>query len=78
MQRLSEGTILQIERGDRKTGPNPTTLTAIAQALEVHPAELLGAPDLSPQATEAARILDGLDEPRREAALAVLRAIARD
>lgn len=72
---LSEGCVLQIERGDRKTGPTLAVMTAIARELGVHLAELLGASERSPRASEGARILDGLDEPTAEAALGVLQAL---
>jgi transcriptional regulator with XRE-family HTH domain len=65
-----------IEIGRRD--PSLTTIIALAKALGVHPAELLGTvPELSPHSEEAARLFDDAPPEMQEAVLQILRACAK-
>jgi transcriptional regulator with XRE-family HTH domain len=74
--RLTPNYVGSIENGHRD--PSLSTIVALAGALDVEPAELLGGvSEPSSSALQAARLIDSLSPKVRKAVAELLRAVAR-
>lgn len=73
---LSTNYLGGVELGRRD--PSLSTVHAIAKALDMSPAELLGSAErLSPEATELGRMFDRLTEADQDAVLRICRSLAK-